>query len=89
MERTLGLNSTKKSADYLNFITSIKAAMYKKQALWSWERGHKADGEVKEGDEGETKEEDIVRGKHYNCYSKWCGEMTKWRTKYYQVRVIQ
>jgi len=89
MERTLGLNSTKKSADYLNFITSIKAAMYKKQALWSWERGHKEDGEVKEGDEGETKEEDIIRGKHYNCYSKWCGEMTKWRTKYYQVSVIQ
>jgi hypothetical protein len=89
MERTLGLNSTKKSADYLNFITSIKAAMYKKQALWSWERGHKEDGEVKEGDEGETKEEDIIRGEHYNCYSKWCGEMTKWRTKYYQVRVIQ
>ena len=85
MERTLGLNSTKKSADYLNFITSIKAAMYKKQALWSWERGHKADGEVIEGDEGETKEEDIIKGEHYNCYSKWCGKMTKWRTNYYQV----
>lgn len=89
MERTLGLNSTKKSADYLNLITSIKASLYNKQALWSWERGHKADGEVKEGDEGETKEEDIIRGEHYNCYSKWCGEMTKWRTKYYQVSVIQ
>jgi len=89
MERTLGKKWRKTSADYLNLITSIKASLYNEQALYSWERGHLPDGEVKEGDEGETKEEDIIRGEHYNCYSKWCGEMTKWRTKYYLRTVIQ
>ena len=87
MERTLGLNSTYPSAVFLNCITSIKAAMYKLQSSYSWERCK--EGEVKEGDEGETKEDkDIIRGKHYNCYSKYCGEMTTWRTLYYNVHVI-